>query len=296
VVGYVSVVGATPDRERAFRQGLGEAGYSEGRNVTVEYHILDGNFDRLPVVMDDLARRRVAVIAAAGDAPAVTARAATTTIPIAFAVGQDPVKLGLVASLARPGGNATGVNFFALEIQAKRLSLLHELVPKSVRVGVLVNPTNATTTEATLREVRKAAPVLGLQVQVLNAGTIGEINAAFAALARERADALFVNGDAFFTSRRVQLANLAARDRIPAAYTQRDFPAAGGLMSYGTDQTDAYRQVGVYTGNILKGAKPAELPVQQAVKFDFVINRGTATLLGIEVPPQLLAIADEVIE
>jgi putative ABC transport system substrate-binding protein len=294
VVGYVSVATA-PERERAFRQGLGEAGYSEGRNVAVEYHILE-NFDRLPAVMDDLARRRVAVIAATGDAPAVTARAATTTIPIVFAVGQDPVNLGLVASLAKPGGNATGFNFFSQETQAKRLSLLHELVPKSVRVGVLVNPTNATTTGATLREVREVAPALGLQIQVVNASTIGEINVAFAALVRERAEALFVNGDAFFTSRRVQLANLAARDRIPAAYTNRDYVAVGGLMSYGTNRTDSWRQVGVYTGNILKGAKPAELPVQQAVKFDFVINRGTAMLLGIEVPPTLLAIADEVIE
>jgi putative ABC transport system substrate-binding protein len=295
VVGYVRVAGDTPERVRAFRQGLGEAGYTEGQNVTVEYHSL-GNFDRLPAVMDDLARRRVAVIAALGDAPAVTARAATTTIPIAFAVNQDPVKLGLVASLARPGGNATGFNSFAQETQAKRLSLLHELVPKSVRVGVLVNSTNAINTGATLREVRDAAPSIGLQLQVLNASTIGEINAAFAALARERADALFVNGDAFFASRRVQVATLAARDRIPVAYPQRDFPAVGGLMSYGTNPTDAWRQVGVYTGNILRGAKPAELPVQQAVKFELVINRGTATLLGIKVPLQLLAIADEVIE
>jgi putative ABC transport system substrate-binding protein len=264
--------------------------------VTVEYHILDGNFDRLPAVMDDLVRRRVAVIAVLGDAPAVAARAATATIPIAFIVGQDPVKLGLVASLARPGGNATGVNFFTHETQSKVLSLLHELVPKAVRVGVLVNPMNAATTEATLPDVREAAHALGLQIQVVNASTIGEINAAFAALVRERAEALLVNGDAFFSSRRVQLATLATRDRIPAAYVGREFPVAGGLMSYGTNRADAYRQVGVYTGNILKGAKPAELPVQQAVKFDFVINRGTATLLGIEVPPQLLAIADEVIE
>jgi putative ABC transport system substrate-binding protein len=296
LVGYVSVAGDTPERERAFRQGLAEAGYSEGRNVAVEYHILDGKFDRLPAVMDDLARRRVAVIAAPGDAPAVTARVATTTIPIAFAVGQDPVKLGLVANLARPGGNATGFNFFAQETLAKRLSILHELVPKSVRVGVLVNPTNAVNTESTLREVREAASALGLQIEVVNASTIEEINAAFAALARKRADALFVGGDALFTSRRVQLATLAARDRIPAAYSQRDFPAAGGLMSYGTNVTDAWRQVGVYTGNILNGAKPAELPVQQAVKFDFVINRGTAMLLGIEVPPTLLALTTEVIE
>jgi putative ABC transport system substrate-binding protein len=294
VVGYVSVARA-PEREVAFRQGLGEAGYSEGRNVTVEYHILDGKFDRLPAVMDDLVRRRVAVIAAPGDAPAVTARAATTTIPIAFAVGQDPVKLGLVASLARPGGNATGFNSISGEMYPKVLSLLHELVPKAVRVGVLAYPTGINT-EANLREVREAALTLGLQIQVINASSIGEINAAFAALARERADALFVIGNAFFISRRVQLVTLAARDRIPAAYPQRDFPAVGGLMSYGANPTDAWRQVGVYTGNILKGAKPAELPVQRPVKFDFVINQGTATLLGIEVPPQLFAIANEVIE
>jgi putative ABC transport system substrate-binding protein len=299
VVGYVSVVSAdtAPEREVAFRQGLGEAGYSEGRNVTVEYHFLDGKFDRLPAVMADLVRRHVAVIAALGGAPAVAAKAATATIPIAFAVAQDPVKLGLVASLARPGGNATGFNFFTEETQSKVLSLLHELLPKAVRVGVLVNPAQGVGTEATLWEVREAAPALGLQIQVVNASTIGEINAAFAALARERADALFVTGNAFFTSRRVQLVTLAARDRIPAAYADgRDYPAAGGLMGYGTNLTDAWRQVGVYAGNILKGAKPAELPVQQAVKFDFVINRGTATLLGIEVPPQLLAIATEVIE
>jgi putative ABC transport system substrate-binding protein len=299
VVGYVSVVSpeAAKEREVAFRQGLGEAGYSEGRNVTVEYHFLDGKFDRLPAVMADLVHRRVAVIAAPGGAPAVAARAATATIPIAFAVGQDPVELGLVASLARPGGNATGFNFFSQETVAKRLSLLHELVPKAIRVGVLVNPTNPATTEPTLREVREAAPALGLQIQVVNASTIGEINAAFATLVRERAEALFVTSDAFFNGRRVQLVTLAARDRIPAAYSVgRPVTAVGGLMSYGTNLTDAWRQVGVYTGNILKGAKPAELPVQQAVKFELVINRGTATLLGIEVPPTLLAIADEVIE
>jgi putative ABC transport system substrate-binding protein len=258
VVGYVSVAAgaAATEREVAFRQGLGEAGYTEGRNVNVEYHILDGNFDRLPAVMDDLVRRRVAVIAALGEAPAVAARAATTTIPIAFGVGHDPVKLGLVASLAKPGGNATGFNSFNLETQSKVLSFLRELVPKAVRVGVLVNPTNPATAEATLQEVREAAPALGLQIQVVNASTIGEINAAFAALVRERADVLFVNADAFFRSRRVQLANLAVRDRIPAAYVAREFPAAGGLMSYGTELRDTSRQVGVYTGNILKGAKP----------------------------------------
>jgi putative ABC transport system substrate-binding protein len=299
VVGYVSVgtAAAATERELAFRQGLGEAGYNDGRNVTVEYHFLDGKFDRLPAVMADLVRRRVAVIVAAGGPPAVAARAATATIPIVFIVGQDPVKLGLVASLARPGGNATGVNLLTAEMQSKVLSLLHELVPKAVRVGVLVNPMNAILTEATLREVREAAPALGLQIQVVNASTIGEINAAFAALARERADALFVTGDTFFNSRRAQLVTLAVHDRIPAAYGGgRDYPAVGGLMSYGTNLTDAWRQVGVYTGNILKGAKPDELPVQQAVKFEFVINQGTASLLGIEVPPQLLAIATEVIE
>jgi putative ABC transport system substrate-binding protein len=235
VVGYVRAGGDTPERERAFRQGLGEAGYAEGRNVTVEYHFLDGKFDSLPAVMADLVRRRVAVIAAPGDAPAVAARAATATIPIAFIVGRDPVKLGLVASLARPGGNATGFNFFVLETQSKVLSLLRELVPKAVRVGVLVNPINAVNTD-TLPDVREAAHALGLQIQVVNASTIGEINAAFATLVRERADALFVTADAFFVSRRVQLATLATRDRIPAAYVVREFPAAGGLMSYGTNQ------------------------------------------------------------
>jgi putative ABC transport system substrate-binding protein len=299
VVGYVSGASAdvSADRERAFLKGLGEAGYVGGQNVTVEYHWLDGKIDRLPAVMADLVRRRVAVIAAFGGETAIAARAATTTIPIAFFVGQDPVKLGLVASLARPGGNATGINYFAGETQSKVLSLLHELVPKAVRVGVLVNPINAVNTETTLRAVREAAPALGLQIQVVNASTIGEINAAFAALVRERADALFVTADAFFISRRVQLATLAARDRIPAAYPGgRDYPAGGGLMSYGANLTDARRQVGVYTGNILRGAKPTELPVQQAVKFDFVINLGTAMLLDIEVRPTLLAIADEVIE
>jgi putative ABC transport system substrate-binding protein len=295
VVGYVSA-DVLPDRERAFRQGLNEAGFSEGRNVTVEYHVLDGKFDGLPALMADLVNRRVAVIVALGGAPAVAARAATSTIPIVFRVGQDPVKTGLVASLARPGGNATGFNFFSQEVTAKRLSLLHELVPKAARVAVLVNPTNVVNTEAILREVREAAPAIGVQIQVVNASTIGEINATFAALARERAEALLVAGDAFFTSRRVQLATLAVRDRIPTAYAQRDLPAAGGLMSYGADLIDASRQVGVYTGNILKGAASAELPVQQAVKFSLVINIGTATLLGIEVPPQLLGIADEVIE
>ena len=257
----------------AFRKGLSETGYVEGQNVTIEYHWLEGQYDRLPALMADLVRRRVAVIATPGIPPAaIAAKAATATIPIVFGVGEDPVKLGLVASLARPGGNATGINFFTQEVVAKRLGLLHELVPKAVRVAVLVNPANATAAETTLRDVQEAARAIGLQIHVLNASTIGEIDAAFATLVRERPDALFVAPDGFFTSRRVQFATLAARDRIPAAYANREYVAAGGLMSYGTDIADRYRQIGVYTGNILKGAKPADLPVVQSTKFEFVIN------------------------
>jgi putative ABC transport system substrate-binding protein len=281
----------------AFRKGIGETGYVEGQNVTVEYHSLNGQFDRLPALMADLVRRRVAVIATpASTAAALAAKAATATIPIVFAVGRDPVKLGLVASLSRPGGNATGINFFSGEVNAKRLGLLHELVPKAVRVAVLVNPANVTVAETALQDVQEAARVIGLQIQVLNASTSREINAAFATLERERLDALFVGADAFFTSRGVQFANLAAHDRILAAYGQREFVEVGGLMSYGTSTLDRYRQVGVYTGSILKGAKPADLPVVQSTKFEFVINLETARALGIEVPPGLLAIADQVIE
>ena len=280
----------------AFRKGLNETGYVEGQNVTVEYHWLEGQYDRLPALMADLVRRQVAVIATPGSVPALAAKAATATIPIVFGVGDDPVKLGLVASLARPGGNATGINFFTTEVAAKRLRLLHDLVPKAVRIAVLVNPANAAAAESTLREVQEAAPTIGLQIQILNATTIGEIDAAFATLARERPDALFVAADAFFISRRVQFATLTARDRIPATYAIRDLVAAGGLMSYGTDLADMFRQVGVYTGSILKGAKPADLPVLQSTKFEFVINLQTARALGIDVPPGVLSIADEVIE
>jgi putative tryptophan/tyrosine transport system substrate-binding protein len=280
-----------------FRKGLNETGYVEGKNVTVEYHWLEGQYDHLPALMADLVRRRVAVIATPASPPAaLAAKAATATIPIVFGVGDDPVKLGLVASLARPGGNATGINFFQQEVVAKRLRLLHDLVPKAVRVAVLVNPGNALIAESTLRDVQQAAPTLGLQIQTLKASTIGEIDAAFATLAREHPDALFVAPDVFFASRRVQFATLAARDRIPAAYTNPDYIAAGGLMSYGTDVADTYHQVAVYTGSILKGAKPADLPVLQSTKFVFAINLQTARALGIEVPPGLLAIADEVIE
>jgi ABC-type uncharacterized transport system substrate-binding protein len=280
-----------------FRKGLNETGYVEGKNVTVEYHWLEGQYDHLPALMADLVRRRVAVIATPASPPAaLAAKAATATIPIVFGVGDDPVKLGLVASLARPGGNATGINFFQQEVVAKRLRLLHDLMPQAVRVAVLVNPGNASIAESTLRDVQQAAPTLGLQIQILKASTIGEIDAAFATLAREHPDALFVAPDVFFASRRVQFATLAARDRIPAAYTNPDYIAAGGLMSYGTDVADTYHQVAVYTGSILKGAKPADLPVVQSTKFVFAINLQTARALGIEVPPGLLAIADEVIE
>jgi putative ABC transport system substrate-binding protein len=280
----------------AFRKGLNETGYVEGQNVTVEYHWLEGQYDRLPALVADLVRRQVAVIAAPGGVPALAAKAATATIPIIFSVGEDPVKLGLVASLARPGGNATGINIFVQEAVAKRLRLLHELVPKAVRIAVLVNPGDASVAETTVREVQKAAPTMGLQIQILNATTIGEIDAACAILARERLDALLVAGDAFLISRRVQLATLTARDRIPAAYGVREPVEVGGLMSYGTDIADSFRKLGVYTGSILKGAKPAELPVLQLTKFEFVINLHTARTLGIEVPPGVFSIADEVIE
>jgi putative ABC transport system substrate-binding protein len=298
VVGFINSgsAEASAGNGAAFRKGLSETGTIEGQNVTVEYHWLEGRYDRLPALMADLVRRRVAVIAAPNNVAALAAKAATATIPIVFGVGEDPVRLGLVASLARPGGNATGSNFFTQELVAKRLGLLHDLVPKAVRVAVLVNPDNGPSAETTLRDVKAAAATIGLQIQVLNAATIGEIDAAFAALARERPDALFVASDAFYTSRRGQFATLAARDRIPAAYAARDTVAAGGLMSYGTDTTDMYRQVGVYTGSILKGAKPADLPVLQSTKFELVINLQTARALGIEVPPGLLAGADEVIE
>jgi putative ABC transport system substrate-binding protein len=280
----------------AFRKGLNETGTIEGQNVTVEYHWLEGQYERLPALMADLVRRQVAVIAAAGNLPALSAKAATATIPIVFGVGDDPIRLRLVASLARPGGNATGTNFFNAELVAKRLRLLHDLVPKAVRVAVLLNPANASSTEAQLQIVQEAAPTVGLQIQILNATTIGEIDAAFATLERERSDALFVAGDAFFVSRAVQFATLTARGRIPATYSLRDYVAVGGLMSYGTDFTEAFRQVGVYTGKILKGAKPADLPVVQSTKFEFVINMQTARALGLEVPAQLLATVDEVIE
>ncbi len=281
----------------AFRNGFNETGYVEGQNATIEYHWLEGQYDRLPSLMADFVRRRVAVIATLGSNPAaLAAKAATTTIPIVFSVGDDAVRMGLVTSLARPGGNATGINFLDAEVAAKRLALLHELVPKAVLIAVLVNPANASTAEATLRQVPETARTLGLQIAVLKARTSREIEEAFATLARDRADALFVAPDAFFISRRVQFAMLAARHGIPAAYPTRDEAEAGGLMSYGVDVLQAWRQVGLYTGQILKGAQPADLPVVQATKFEFVINLQTARALDIEIPNSLQLLADEVIE
>jgi ABC-type uncharacterized transport system substrate-binding protein len=281
----------------AFRKALNEAGYVDGQNVMVEYHWLDGRYDRLPALMADLVRRRVAVIATpAFTVAAPAAKAATTTIPIVFGVAEDPVKLGLVTSLARPGGNATGINFLASEVVAKRLGLLRDLVPKAVRVAVLINPASAPIAETTLRDMPEAARALGLQITVLNASTSREIEAAFVTLVRDRADALFVAPDGLFSSRRVQFVTLAAHHRVPAAYPLREFVEVGGLMSYGIDILDVYRQVGIYTGQILKGAKPAELPVVQSTKFEFVINAQTARALGLEVPNSLQLLADEVIE
>jgi ABC-type uncharacterized transport system substrate-binding protein len=281
----------------AFRKGLNETGYIEGQNVLIEYHWVEDQSDRISALVADLVGRRVAVIAAPGSAPAaLAAKAATATIPIVFGVTEDPVALGLVGSLARPGGNLTGIEFSGREVVAKRLAFLRELVPKAVRVAVLVNPADASDTETTVREAKEAAPTIGLQIQVLNASTSSQIDVAFATFAHERPDALFVAADAFFASRRVQLANSAARERVPAIYSNRDYVLAGGLMSYGPDVEDMLRRAGSYAGSILKGAKPADLPVVQSTKFAFVVNRQTARTLGIEVPPGLLAVADEVIE
>jgi putative ABC transport system substrate-binding protein len=298
VVGFVSSrsLDGSARHAAAFAKGLSEPGYIEGQNAVIEYHWLSGQNDRLTALMGDLVRRRVAAIATLGDPSTLAAKAATTTIPIAFGFSGDPVGHGLVASLARPGGNATGINFFTSEVLAKRLGLLHELVPKAVRVALLVNPTNAASTESTLRDVPEAARAIGLQIQVLNASTSREIEAAFATIAHDRVDALFVGPDGFFIARRVQFATLATHYRIPAAYATREVVEIGGLMSYGTDLLDMYRQVGVYTGRILKGANPANLPVVQSTKFEFVINLQTARALGLEVPLHLQQLADEVIE
>jgi putative tryptophan/tyrosine transport system substrate-binding protein len=299
VVGFLN--GQSPEgyaeRLRGFRQGLKEAGYVEGENVAIEYRWADNQTDRLPQLAADLVRRRVAVIATSGGpASAFAVKAATANIPIVFIVNEDPVKLGLVTSIARPAGNLTGINIFLSELAAKRLGLLRELMPTATRVAVLVNPADAAITEATLRDVDAAAHTLGLQIQVVHASTGREINAAFATLVGARPDALFVGADPFFAARRVQLANLASHHSIPATYAVREIVEAGGLMSYGSNLADAFRQVGVYAGRILKGTKPADLPVVQSSKFELVINLATAMMLGLEIPPTLLARADEVIE
>jgi putative ABC transport system substrate-binding protein len=284
------------DRLRAFRQGLKETGYLEGENLAIEHRWADNQLDRLPELASQLVRRQVAVIAATSIRAAVAAKAATTTIPVVFMVGDDPVRLGLVASLSRPGGNLTGTNFFSVELGAKRLELLRELVPAAARIAVLVNPANPANAESTIQDVGIAVRAMGSQIQVLYASSSRDIDAAFASLARERSDALYVSTGPPFTDRRVQLALLAARSGLPAIYGARSFAEAGGLMSYGASLTEAYRQAAVYVGRILKGAKPVDLPVAQSTKFELVINAQTARMLGITVPPTLLARADEVIE
>ena len=287
---------AISERLSAYRQGLKEAGYIEGENVAIVYRFAENQVDRLPELAGDLVRREVTVIATAGDDVALAAKQATKTIPIVFIASQDPVRLGLVASLARPDGNLTGVNFFSGELVAKRLEILRELVPRAARVAVLVNPAYAAQSESALSELQPAARSMGLQMQILNAGTRQEIDATFAIMGRERPDALFVSSDTFFTSRRVQLVNLAMRYAIPTAFPNREFAEIGGLMSYGTSIFDAWRQSGSYAGRILRGAKPADLPVAQSTKFELVINAQTASILGLTVPASLLATADEVIE
>ena len=298
VVGFLGTT--TPDdfadRVAAFRGGLKEAGYIEGKNVVVEYRWPEGNYDRLPTLAADLVRLQVAVIAAVGGEPSpLAAKAATATIPIVFSIGGDPVRLGLVASLNRPGGNITGVNFFQSDLGAKRLGLLHELRPKASVIGMLVNPTFGDA-ETHVRDAKEAALPLGVQIHVVRARTTDDFDTAFATLAQQKIDALLLANDAFFLSERRKLIALAARYAIAAVYFWREFAVDGGLMSYSLSLSQAYRQVGIYTGKILNGAKPADLPVVQATKFEFVINLKTAKTLGLTFPSGLLAIADEVIE
>jgi putative tryptophan/tyrosine transport system substrate-binding protein len=299
VIGFLhpASIDVVADRVRAFRQGLKDTGFIEGENVAIEYRWAEDQIERVPTLAAELVRRKVTVIAAVGgNVPALAAKNATTTIPIVFAVGEEPVGLGLVASIARPGGNLTGINFLAAELHAKRLELLRELVPGAIRLAVLINPGNAVNAETTLRDVQAAARAVGLEMQIIRASTSREIDAAFATMARERTDALLVGGDPFFNSRRVQLVLLTARHAVSAIYSSREYAEVGGLMSYGPNFFDAYRQVGVYVGRILKGAKPADLPVVQSSKFELVINAQTARILGLTVPPMLVSRADEVIE
>jgi putative ABC transport system substrate-binding protein len=298
VIGYLNA--ATPDGYsdylRALRQGLKESGFVESANVAIDYRWGENEPDRLPVLAAELVRRRVNVIAATSAPASLAVAKATATIPIVFMVPEDPVRLGLVGSLSRPGGNATGVNFFSAELGAKRLELLRALVPAATRVAVLLNPAEPTIAAANRRDVEAAAGAMGLQIRLLNASTVAEIDAAFATFASERPDALFISSGPFFSTRRVQLAHLATRHAIPSVHGSRSYPEVGGLMSYGASLTEAHRQAGVYLGRILKGTKLAELPVVQSTKFEIVINASTARTLGLTVPPSLLALADEVIE
>ena len=298
VIGFLhpTSLEAFAENLRGFRQGLKETGYVEGENVTVEYRWANSQLARLPELAADLVRRRVAVIATASPPAAFAAKEASATIPIVFGMAQDPVRLGLVASLARPGGNLTGINFLLTELAAKRLGLLREMLPAAKRLAVLVNPAQAINTESTLQEVQAGAQAMGLQIRILNAGTDREIDAAFAGFEHERPDALFVGSGTFFTGRRVQLTQWTAHHRMPASYAGREYVEAGGLMSYGSNTTDAYRQSGAYVGRILKGERPADLPVVQSSKFELIINHQTARTLGLTVPLSLLARADEVIE
>ena len=297
VVGLLHSASPNAAQVAAFRQGLSEAGFVEGQSVAIEYRWAEGRFDRLPELATDLVRRRVSVIATPGNTTAaLAAKAATGTIPIVFGVSEDPVKFGLVASLARPGGNATGINYLTTEIVAKRLGLLRELLPRAARVAVLLNPANVTNTQTTLREVETGARAMALQIQTFNASTSSEIDSAFAALVRWRPDAVFVAPDSFYNTRREQLSKLAARHAIPAVYAVRNYVEAGGLMSYGPDIAEMFHRVGAYTGKILSGKKPEDLPVEQVTKLELVVNLKTAKALGLTIPLSLLLRADDVIQ
>jgi putative ABC transport system substrate-binding protein len=299
VIGFLDLRSpeALTDRLRGFRQGLRETGYVEGDNVTVVYRWAENIIERVPELVTELIRRQVVVMLVGGSSGAVfIAKEATATIPILFIVPQDPVRLGLVTSLARPGGNLTGINFFNTELVPKQLELLHELVPRAARIAMIVNPVNLAAMESAERDAQPAGRDMGVKIQIVRASTSGEIDTAFAALASEPPDALFVSNDGFLNSRRVQLVQQAAHLRLPAIYTGREYAEVGGLMSYGANVTDAFRQAGIYAGRILKGAKPSDLPVVQASKFELVINHQTARILGLQIPDKLLALADEVIE
>jgi putative ABC transport system substrate-binding protein len=297
VVGYLD--STAPDqsglRAMGFRKGLSEMGYIEGRNLAIEYRYAQNDNDRLREMAADLTHRRVAVFVTTGTPAALAAKAATSTIPIVFSLGSDPVQMGLVASLNRPGGNVTGVSNMSIELEPKLLSLLHELVPPPARFGALVNPSNPVA-DALIRDLRAGAAIIGREVEAIHASNNRDIDSAFANLVQKRIGALLVGPDTFFLRRRVQLVTLAARDRVPVIYWSREFTEIGGLMSYGTNLGDAWRQAGIYTGRILKGDRPADLPVMRPTKFEFVLNLETARIIGIAVPPTLLAIADEVIE